>query len=796
MLEMMRLLSGTGEEDGLEEGGVVGRFNFFSFNSDPTESRQVSGNRKRANYKTEDFQVLLRMRDLGESSNKNSQWLSHWTKGSTSAEPQFVNSSNDSMEDAKYVTCTENFGFSNFEFMKSRLSEMLMLGIRQERASLDHGQQLNSNMWAVAKDACQHTAQNQIDQEDGPIQKSVIQKDVLYAKAVVSKSLSFQKFSELSLDFQKIASSEDQSSEWNHFPMFAINRKIYSILNTKRKSAKNTWPNNVFVPQQTLKVNMITSNMMAFSSQEYELQPHRTTDEIMDQCKQAGGAVSDLEHHAGLMLDPKEQKLKGQISTAMSCSCSNDDSSSSDCPLDEQHTSHYFADSDTEPTCRSSETELKHSENNNTNHTIGTSSQNQKSEATGHHKQKGSSGVIFHTSVPGKKFKADQINRCNKSKQDDEQIYGPCDSHGRTVASDGQRHLNTQRMVSAANAIGSSMLPDPIANLSAINGRGEAVTQTSNIFGDSNKQKAPYLFEMLTVPSKAQRMYPEDSLPSGNSTAFGVHMYETNIGSHLFGANNKSSDKTETLSGDSQHVSKSSAGIASLLEQKVVAKSKRFRTLCLKGESGCSKANGFQNVNKHQGVSSKAAVVDRQQYYIPKIARMDLDFMQFQMSRMRNQESQAQTKTSDRWLKRLQLDNKDHNLPSSKRPKVGEDYPVTEEPSCMTPRFDRSDNDIVDGDKEERGLDEGGKIEGVRETSPTPSKSDNPWIGRWCQGGVPVYHEDYPDQRKEETKPDLVSGELEGQFPSIAAMAMMGRAMSKVRPCQQERRGSFMVWKT
>uniref|UniRef100_A0A0E0L5F2 Uncharacterized protein n=1 Tax=Oryza punctata TaxID=4537 RepID=A0A0E0L5F2_ORYPU len=729
------------------------------------------------------------MSDPGEPS-KHSQWMSHWTKGSSSAEPQVGRRSNDSPENAKYDICTDNSGPSNFEIMKSRLFERLMVGISQERASLEHGQKLNSNMNVVVKDARRHAVQNQIDQGDGPIQKSVMQKDVSYAKAVVSKSLSIQKLSELSVDFQKLAGSDDLSSEWNHFPMLAINRKIDSILNPKRKSAKSTGPNNVFVPKQTLKLNMTTANLMAFSSQAYELHSHRTTDEIMDHCKYAGGIVSHLEDPAGVMLDPAEQKLKGQLSPATSCSCSKDDSNSSDSLLDEQHTSRYIADSDQEPTCRSSEKRLKSSENNDTNRKIGSSSQNQKSRAPGHHKQKGSAGVMFRTSVPGKEFEAAQINCSDESNQDSEKFYCPRESNGRIVASHilsyGQRHLNTQRMVSATNVTG-SCIPDPAADISTVNGRGEAVTQPSGISGDPTKRKAPYLFEMLTIPSKAQNMNPEDSLPSGNSTAFGVHMYGTNIGSHLIGANNKSSAKTETLSGDSQHVSKSSADIASLLAPK--AKSEQLATLCMKGASGC-------NVNEHQGVSSKAIVANKQQSYNPRTALMDLDLMQFQMSRMRNQESQARTEPGDRWLKRLQLDSKDpHHLPCSKRSKAGDGRPVTGGASSMTPRRDDDDDDIVGRDKEEQGLDEGVEIQGVRGTSPVPAKIDSRWIGRWCKGGVPVYHEDDPDQRKKETKPDLASGGLEGQFPSITAMAMMGRAMSKVRPCQQERRGSFMVWK-
>ncbi|KAL5201978.1 hypothetical protein ABZP36_012930 [Zizania latifolia] len=496
------------------------------------------------NYQKENFQVLMRMIDLVESCQKHSQWMSHWTKGSSSAEPQVGRICNSPLEDAKYGTRTENYGSSNFEIMKSRLSERLMVGVSHEKASLEHGQQLNSNMWAVEKDACREAAQKKFHRGDRSVQNPMMHKDVkLYAKTVVSKSLSVQKLSELSLDFRKLASSDNLSSEWNHFPMFAINRKIDTILNPKGRSAKNVVPSNVFVPQQTVKLNMTASNVLAFLSQEYELHSHRVTDEIMDQCKHAGGK------HDGLTSNPSEQKLKGHLSLEMSCSCSKDGiNSSSHSLLDKQHPSHYRAeDSDKEPTCRSSGKMLKSSVNNNKNHKIGSSSQSQKSIAPGLHKQEGFAGVMFCASVLGKEFEMEQMN-CSKnnSKQDD-------------ILSDEQLHLNTHRIVSAQNVIDSYMLPNPTAHTVTVNNKAEVATKPSDIVADSTKQKGPYLFEMLTMPSNPQNTNPGYSLPSGNSTAFGVNLYGTNAGSHLFGAN-KSSAKTDTLYIDTQHISKSSAG--------------------------------------------------------------------------------------------------------------------------------------------------------------------------------------------------------------------------------------------
>jgi hypothetical protein len=76
----------------------------------------------------------------------------------------------------------------------------------------------------------------------------------------------------------------------------------------------------------------------------------------------------------------------------------------------------------------------------------------------------------------------------------------------------------------------------------------------------SCNRRSLYLFEKLTIPSKSQSAYPKNSASSGKSSGFGVCMYGTNIGSQLFGAQNQSSSKTETLHSDALIGSKSSAG--------------------------------------------------------------------------------------------------------------------------------------------------------------------------------------------------------------------------------------------
>ncbi|KAJ8763396.1 hypothetical protein K2173_002279 [Erythroxylum novogranatense] len=72
------------------------------------------------------------------------------------------------------------------------------------------------------------------------------------------------------------------------------------------------------------------------------------------------------------------------------------------------------------------------------------------------------------------------------------------------------------------------------------------------------------------------------------------------------------------------------------------------------------------------------------------------------------------------------------------------------------------------------------------------------WLRRWC------HNSNAPPKRKSETmvvcepqKSKLKKDDFQKkQFPSIAAMALMGKNMTGFRPCEFVRRGSFVVWNT
>ncbi|KAL6848982.1 hypothetical protein ACP4OV_021565 [Aristida adscensionis] len=728
--------------------------------------------------KKEDIRVLLSKKDAGESpQHKQYLWMAHWTKASSSVEPLNDMISN-SLKDVSKGNGTK--------LMKSAVAERLMVGVSHGSASVQHAQKFSSDMWGAAHNVSEDTGPTGNKHCHESFERSMKKKDVnLLARSVVSETYSIHKLSELPVDFQKYGSS-NPTSDWSHFPMFEINRQIDNILNPKRRSA---------IGPASLNVNMSTAHVMELSSQEYRMSSHRITDENVDICKSAGGVVSHLKDPAGLSTDPSScQKLKGLLSDTMSCSCSKDETDSSNYLIDEQQTNHYFVNSKQDPPYASNRKKFKFA--------------GHKKNQIGVHKQQNAEGVMFCAPVISSEFQNEPTNCSNSRKMDG--VHNIHKSHGNIVSGSllpyERQHLRTCRKESPEILKDSCMSLDPISKTPKANSNGDPlahVTESRKKSTVSCSQRGPCLFEKLTIPSKSQSAKP---VSSGKSSGLGVCMYGTNIGSRLFGAQNQSSTRTETLYSDTLIVSKSSAGIASPSAQKDhgcpnKATTEQVAIPSIRGDSGHKMENRFSHVNEHHDVSSKATIASKQSY-LPGSGNTNLDLMLFQMGRMRNRissgmvQSQVVAKPTDRWLKRLRLDIPVPEIPNSKRSKFRDGPPL--ETNClfdMALHCNNRDTEMMDRFKEGQVSDEVIKFQDNQEMPPVPAKSMNYWIGRWCQGGIPVLH-GVQDQGRPATKPDQASEELGGQFPSIGAMAMMGRAMNKLRPCEHQRKGPFVVWKT
>lgn len=209
------------------------------------------------------------------------------------------------------------------------------------------------------------------------------------------------------------------------------------------------------------------------------------------------------------------------------------------------------------------------------------------------------------------------------------------------------------------------------------------------------------------------------------------------------------------------------------------------------------------NLNaENNNTFSKATCASKQEWSRSKTSSMNIDLVLYKINRMRNPissaliESPVCSEPSDKWLKRLRPDVSDRYFLSSKRSKFRDDSAPGG--ACTVFRkelgCDLGKGSMINHVKEdEPGY---GRLINQKncEDLPMPSKCLNRWIGRWCQGGTPLFHA-ASNVEKQTPKSNMPPEDLEGQFPSIAAMAMMGRVMNKLGPRELQRRGPSVVWK-
>lgn len=747
----------------------------------------MSGGASKRFGENEDFELLLSKSDIRESSyRKHSLWMAHWTRDGHSAEPQNSKSCSP-FEETDDVGYSKDCGNLPFELMKARMAERLMVGVSHGGASSGNTQQFSSNMWGVAHDVCQEVQCKNTDQFNRPFERSMVQKNlnVYAAKTVISERFSVHKPSDLSVDSHKLLSSDNLSSEWSHFPMFAINRKIDSILNPRR-SALSVSSDKFFVPQYNLKANISASNTMAFSSKEYQFHTHQVSDENMTRCKSAAVIQPHQDDCLGLNSDHAGRNLKGHLSVEESCSCSKDEtnslgSPSKGSPYQSSKNKDIFSASRKDDEIVEPLLEQK----------LGTSERCQK--------QQDLEEVVFYEPALDREYQMKSVDASSIGKGIDVDING----QGVTFPNLLQGEQQYRKVDSAVNFTEISKLLDKIEKAPVMKSKGEALAcrKPPRQKLTNSKQKGSCLFEMLTVPSKSHLTCSKDPTYSVNS--------RSNTSRCSLETQKQFSTKTDTLYSDTHDASKSIAGFASTSTQKDSGypdseKTERVVSSSTKRVSSCCEGNETINMSsEHQNSYSKATCASKKEWSIPKTSSMNLDLVLFQMSRMRNPISKAPTESpvcsdpNDKWLKRLKCDSSDPHVPCSKKPKTGDI--ATPGGACavfgQVLDYKRDSACMIKQVKEDQVVHETLMDQQNQDASPMSTKSLNHWIGRWCQGGSPSFHgasSPGKQSRKSNTPPDC----LEGQFPSIAAMAMMGRVMNKLRPCELEKRGPSVVWKT
>jgi len=154
--------------------------------------------------------------------------------------------------------------------------------------------------------------------------------------------------------------------------------------------------------------------------------------------------------------------------------------------------------------------------------------------------------------------------------------------------------------------------------------------------------------------------------------------------------------------------------------------------------------------------------------------------------------TQQDSEPSWKWVKRLRANPLDSIPLSTKRFKTGDTSSGGEMQNLLARvvNYNRSISDLPECQQ----LDKTTFFPKNSECFPGDSTKLMPWIRRWCRSSqgtassTPVLCE--PENSK--VLPETFEAK---QFPSLAAMALMGKQVTNFRPCEFHIRGSTTVWK-
>lgn len=163
---------------------------------------------------------------------------------------------------------------------------------------------------------------------------------------------------------------------------------------------------------------------------------------------------------------------------------------------------------------------------------------------------------------------------------------------------------------------------------------------------------------------------------------------------------------------------------------------------------------------------------------------------------------------SSRWVKRLKLSTTDpfaHVTKSSKMGEVSSRKKVNKMFSKMMDCGKSSSEPTVRSShvRSQLPLDQTAMLlkNGDSTSSDSVRKSQEislsrSWIHRWCRRRSPIKKPEAVVLCEPQSSKIALDELQKKQFPSIAAMALMGKAMNGFQPCEFRRRGSSIVWTT
>ncbi|XP_072957878.1 uncharacterized protein [Typha angustifolia] len=730
-----------------------------------------------------------------------SLWVTRWTGGSSNSISQSCKNCcvSDESDQKEYAKEEVLFPIKSLETRVARRSEKYA---DYRRSSSNNVMGCDSNCLDIKYDVHQLAETEEVEKDKCMfLNNFLIHKDVNMSSPKVSNTLSVHKLSDSAVDWEDInahhfLTSDNPDTEWDHFPMFDINRKIEGILNPKRRSEFGNPSGRFSEPPKSLNETMSSSHVMALSSKEHQFRARRMrhyVDKRMEPYRSSEGLLPCQDDLEGFDSQIKVHRLKGHGQNTMSCSCSEDGniSSNSQCLVEEHSLRTNFTG--LKQYNRYGHGKFMFSEVKSDSKVIG------KSSSTPWSRTNGGSNKVPRLPSSG-------TSRFNDAKQSHQSLQKMPYCHIHDVQS---QRVNSVQNVRGVSHRFSHATEYHLAEKSV----AKAVTHKKQLIDSKNntRVKRPALFEMLTLPAvQHDRKFQDSRSPRKSKSG---QVYEDSgigIDSNIEESQNELSGKTDTLYIDILQAPSSSAGVASSGAKKGVM----FPNMIYCESAATSPITQMISrddetellgINlQHAKSSDKVVSASKREPSISRTLSLAGDHI------FKNQENSSSSvpteapeclEQSSRWLKRLGHNLSDSLAIGAKRLKVG-CGPSTGELLGSVINYNRSNSELMKYIKEQKRPDKMTELPNdCAGFSGVSVKSMQSWIGRWCHCDNPKEARDQANAPttllSDPEKSNMVPENLEGRhFPSIAAMAMMGKAMNKFRPCEFQRRGTSVVWNT
>ncbi|KAG1346850.1 hypothetical protein COCNU_06G006790 [Cocos nucifera] len=639
-----------------------------------------------------------------------------------------------------------------------------------------------------------HQSTESVGAENGrcKIINSVVQKKMKLfdAKAAASDTLSVHKLLDSSAEREKfdishIMNSENVNSELNHFPMFDINRKIESILNPKKRTGNGAATNRFSESQKLLNETKLVPRIIEFASEEQQLDAKRMTGKKQEigPSKSIKGFLHCQDDLTGAISHSAIDGLEFLGSDMSPSGCTRGESD----PLISEH---VIKDHSLNATL----TSLEHAVCDCFSH-----SAFMISEMKGDDKMISSN---FMSSWPMVNSGSMQIPRDSGSgdfpfpllaREHNEELLnvpggGLLASHKSFPVLNGLDDIGCLHYSAVYLLITKKIAMD----LSHGEQMVDKSKKTTKVKGSATSEK----LTSVTIPEYKGKQ-AEDLQPLENSSSSGDREHGIGTDTYLLETQNESPLKTDTMHiGVLQAPSSPAGETSSRVQEGVVcpnlSKSQSMAASPIK--QAVSKEVEIElpyTDVEHHTSSDGATFMSNREMSTSRTESMDTVHILSHVEKPNNSDSSTlmeipvHAEASSGWVKRLRHNPSNFLAIGTKRFKIG-DGQLCREGSNLFSRvlnYSKSNSVSMKYLQDQWRFD---KImlspdNGVNSFGPSVKHS---WIRRWCHNCP---------QEKRATSPEVIYDDK--QFPSIAAMALMGKAIKNFQPCEFQRRGSFVVWK-